>query len=107
MHQTQSKGQGTVQQVGGPGMGSDVSGLFAEIRDSLNTVKRDMNNGYARMQQQAGGGSAAKCPDVSCPSTMVLVALLGGQLVIILGYLMFRDSKDNQAKKFYWSDCHQ
>ena len=33
---------------------------------------------------------------------MLFVAmLLGGQLVIILGYLMYKDSKESQAKKFY------
>jgi len=97
IQQNQGKGQGSVQQVGGPGLPADVAAMIAEMRDNINHVKRDMTNGYARMQQQG----APKCPEVSCSSTTVIAMLLGGQLVIILGYLMYKDSKESQAKKFY------
>ena len=83
-------------QVGG---GGDTI-LLGEIRDSINHVKRDMANQYA-------GGRGAKaapqvsCPEVSCSSTMVLVGALAVQLVLLMAYLMYRDSKEAQAKKFY------
>ena len=85
----QGRGQATVQQVGG---GGDTV-LLGEIRDSINHVKRDMANQYA-------GGRGAKaapqvsCPEVSCSSTMVLVGALAVQLVLLMAYLMYRDSKE-------------
>ena len=96
-----NRGTGSAQQVAGPGVPADVQNMMAEIKDSLNHMKRDMNNGYARMQQQGGGGGAAKCPEVACSSTSVLALLLGGHLFVIIAYLMYRDSKETQAKKFY------
>jgi len=105
IQQNQGKGQGSVQQVSGPGVNTDMQNMIAEIRDSLNHVKRDMTNGYARMQQQAGAaggkGGAISCPDVSCSSTTMVALLLGGQLIIIIAFLMYKDNKENQAKKFY------
>lgn len=98
IHTNQGRGQGTVQQVGGPGANSDVTNMVAEIRESLNHVKRDLANGYARMQGMNTGG---KCPEVSCSSNMMLMLLLGGQLVVLISYMMYRDSKEAQSKKFY------
>ena len=75
--------------------------LFSgEIRDSINHVKRDMANQYAGGK---GGHAQAKvsCPEVSCTSTTVLLAALAAQLVILMAYLMYRDNKEHQAKKFY------
>lgn len=100
IQQKQGQGQGSAQQVGGPGLAGDSAAILAEIRESLNTVKRDMTNGYARMAQQ-GGAAAAKCPEVACSSTGMLALLLGGQLILIIAYMMYRDSKESQAKKFY------
>ena len=44
--------------------------FFLEIRDSLNHVKRDMTNGYARMQQQAGA-AGGKGGAISCPGMII------------------------------------
>ena len=44
--------------------------LISEIRDSLNHVKRDMTNGYARMQQQAGAAGGKGGP-TSCPGMIL------------------------------------
>ena len=62
-----------------------------------------MTNGYARLQQQAGGsgGQAAKCPELSCSSTTMVALMLGAQLIIIVAFLMYKDNKESQAKKFY------
>ena len=74
--------------------------LSGEIRDSINHVKRDMANQYA-----GGKGAQAQakvsCPEVSCSSTTVLLGALAAQLVILMAYLMYRDNKENKAKKFY------
>ena len=74
--------------------------LSGEIRDSINHVKRDMANQYA-----GGKGAQAQakvsCPEVSCTSTTVLLGALAAQLVILMAYLMYRDNKENKAKKFY------
>ena len=103
IQQSQARGQGSVQPVGGSAGGGDmayISSVVNEIRDGVNRVKMDMQNGYAR---QAGGnqGQVPACPTVNCVNTMVLVACLAVQLVLIMAYLMFKDSKEQQAKKFY------
>jgi len=102
IQQNQGRGQGSVQQVAGPGTNADVTNMMTEIRDSLNHVKRDMNTGYARLQQQAGGGGGAiKCPEIACSSTGVIAIMLGAQLILIVAFMMYKDSKETQAKKFY------
>jgi len=98
IQQAQGRGTATVQQVGGGG-DMQMQQVINEIRDSVNRVKMDMQNGYARQ----GGQKAAQttCPEVACVSTMMLVGALACQLVMIMAYLMYRDSKEQQAKKFY------
>merc|ERR1719334_2155243 len=97
IQQAQGRGTGTVQQVGGGG-DLQMQQVINEIRDSVNRVKMDMQNGYARQGQKQGQVS---CPEVTCVSTMMLVGALACQLVMIMAYLMYRDSKEQQAKKFY------
>ena len=108
IQQNQGRGQGSVQPVGGGGGGADMSyinSVIGEIRDSINHVKSDLRNtgGYGGRQQQGGGQPQAQvaCPPVSCVNTMVLIGCLAVQLVLILAYLMYKDSKEQQAKKFY------
>lgn len=108
IQQTQARGQGSVQPVGGSQQAGSgdlgyVQTVITEIRDSLNKVKMDMaTQGY-----QGGRGSQGQqqpvvnCPTVNCVNTMVLVGCLAVQLVLIMAYLMFKDSKEQQAKKFY------
>ena len=98
--QGQGRGQGTAQQVGGGG-GPDpqLQQIVTEIRDGVNRVKMDMQNGYAR--QPSGQTGTVKCPEVACVSSVTLIACLAVQLVLIMAYLMYRDSKEQQAKKFY------
>ena len=109
IQQNQGRGQGSVQPVGGGGGGgadmSYINSVIGEIRDSINHVKSDLRNtgGYGGRQQQGGGQPQAQvaCPPVSCVNTMVLIGCLAVQLVLILAYLMYKDSKEQQAKKFY------
>jgi mannose-binding lectin 1 len=86
-------------QVGGPGTPPDLLPMVSEIREAVNNVRRDLTNSYARQQQQQGG--AKDCPAPSCVSGMTVALLLGGQLILLLGYLMYRDSREASAKKFY------
>jgi len=101
IQQNQARGQGSVQPVGGGGGDTAyLSSVLNEVRDSVNRVKMDMQNGYARPSggQQQG---QVNCPQVNCVSTMVLIGALAVQLVLIMAYLMFKESKEQQAKKFY------
>lgn len=109
IQQTQARGQGSVQPVGGSQQAGSgdlgyVQTVMTEIRDSLNKVKMDMaTQGY-----QGGRGSQGQhqqpvvnCPTVNCVNTMVLVGCLAVQLILIMAYLMYKDNKEQQAKKFY------
>jgi len=99
IQQAQGRGTGSVQPVGGAGGDTQMQQTINEIRDGVNRVKMDMQNGYARQGQQKG--QPTTCPEVACVSTMMLVGALACQLVMIMAYLMYRDSKEQQAKKFY------
>jgi len=99
----QGRGTGSVQPVGGSPGGGDmgyIQQVISEIRDSINKVKMDIQTGpgYGRQGQPQG---QVQCPQVSCVNTMVLVGCLAVQLVLIMAYLMYKDSKEQQAKKFY------
>lgn len=97
---TQSRGQATVQQVGGGGGDPNIAAMVGEIRDSINHVKRDMGNQYAG-GKPGGAQQPLSCPEVSCVSSTMLIGALAVQMVILMAYLMYRDSKESQAKKFY------
>ncbi|XP_046403446.1 protein ERGIC-53 [Ischnura elegans] len=91
--QNQGKPVAHVQPVGAGGS-FDFQQLSNEFRDSLNSLKRDMS---VVANAQKGG-----CPTQQpCLSTTVFLIFLGIQLVILIGYYMYRDSKEAQAKKFF------
>lgn len=48
-----------------------------------------------------GAAAQGSCPTVSCVSTTVVVAMGFIQMGVILGYLLYKSSKESQAKKFY------
>merc|ERR1719511_260622 len=76
-----------------------ISTVLNEVRDSINRVKMDMQNGYARRPGGQQQSQPLSCP--SCVSNIFLVVALAVQLVLIMAYLMFKESKEQQAKKFY------
>lgn len=78
-------------------IGYDTQSLISEMRDGLNHVKSNI----AQMAQRAGTGSPTTCPNINCVSVTTLLVVVATQLVILLGYNIYRDSKDSQAKKFY------
>jgi len=109
IQQNQARGQGSVQPVGGSqGAGQGDMGyvqqVVSEIRDSINRVKLDIQQGSGGGyggQRQGQAQPQINCPQVNCVNTMVLVGCLAVQLVLIMAYLMYKDSKEQQAKKFY------
>lgn len=99
-HKTSSllnKGTATVQTGGSYQDGPIIN----EMRDGLNHLKIQL----AQIGGQQGGGAQAQqqggCPQQSCLSfrTFLIVAVV--QLLITLGYNIYRDNKESQAKKFY------
>ncbi|XP_045620916.1 protein ERGIC-53 isoform X2 [Procambarus clarkii] len=87
------KPQGSVQPVG-----FDLHVTLNEMKEGLNTVKRDLGTATQRLSSAPGGGA---CPTVSCVSTGLFIAFMVIQLVLLIGYIMYRDNKEAQAKKFY------
>jgi len=71
-------------------MGYDMASLISEMRDGLNTVKRDV---AAASQRLSGGGAAAPggCPPpTACLSTTIFLVFAALQLAVILGYSLWR-----------------
>ena len=86
IQQAQEK-QGTAHVVGGS---YDSQQLAAELRDGLNTVKRDVAAAAQRLTSQP----AANCPaSIGCVSITVFVTVALLQMVVLLGYSMYRYSK--------------
>ncbi|KAK4884644.1 hypothetical protein RN001_000915 [Aquatica leii] len=77
-------------------VGYDMQSLVSEMRDGLNSVKQNV----AQVSQKMGS-SSSNCPNVSCVSVTSVLIISVVQLVILLGYSIYRDSKESQAKKFY------
>ncbi|KAL4154289.1 hypothetical protein QTP88_002111 [Uroleucon formosanum] len=73
-------------------LGYDQVSIIHEIRDSLNTLKRDVT-------QKAGYSQQLSCPTCAT-NTIVLVAAVGQTLLFII-YAFYKNSKESQAKKFY------
>jgi len=92
--------RGSATPVGSGGV-ADYSGTLQELRDNLNHVRREMQSATAKL------GQTVKCPDTGsvggsgCVSTTVFVILMLVQAALIISYLVYRDSKETQAKKFY------
>jgi len=69
--------------------------VLNEVRDGLNQIKMQVS--------QAGGPQAqvGGCPKQNCLSMTPFLVVVVVQLMILLGYNIYRDTKDAQAKKFY------
>lgn len=87
------------QKVGGStGGGYDMQSLISEMRDGLNQVKQGVQGVQARVNQpQPLNG----CPTIKCVGLTPFLITIAVQLVITLGYLIYKDAKGNQSKKFY------
>ncbi|XP_044004595.1 protein ERGIC-53 [Aphidius gifuensis] len=76
-------------------MGYDYQSLISEMRDGLNQIKRDVSH------NNKAGGNVADCPTGNCLTTTMFLIFLAMQMVILLGYNIYKDNKEAQAKKFY------
>jgi len=95
--------RGSAQQIGGSvGGGYDNTVAVKEMKDSISNMHREMSSATTRL---LSGQKQVQCPDVSkvtgCVSPVLFISLIVVQLVIIMGFLMYRDNKETQAKKFY------
>lgn len=88
------KAQGSVQPVG-----YDLHVTLNEMKEGLNIVKRDLGMANQRLNAVPVGGQG--CPTVSCVSTGIFVTCMVIQVVLLIGYIIYRDNKEAQAKKFY------
>ncbi|KAK3587680.1 hypothetical protein CHS0354_042464 [Potamilus streckersoni] len=82
--------------TGGGGLNAQMSMIMHELQENLRNVRTDVTN----LVQQPHIGTACP-PPTSCVSPVLFFIAIGIQLVIIVGYLIYRQNKDAQAKKFY------
>ncbi|XP_001943100.1 protein ERGIC-53 [Acyrthosiphon pisum] len=73
-------------------LGYDQVSIIHEIRDSLNTIKRDAT-------QKAGYSQQLSCP--TCATNTIVVVVAVGQTLLFIIYAFYKNSKESQAKKFY------
>lgn len=86
------------KQGGSVGGGYDMQSLISEMRDGLNQVKQGVQGVQSRVNQpQPLNG----CPQVKCVGLTPFLIAIAVQLVILLGYQIYKDAKGNQSKKFY------
>ncbi|XP_052217244.1 protein ERGIC-53-like isoform X2 [Dreissena polymorpha] len=95
-----SMGQGGQQVQHGGGAGGGVNPQMAlvmhELQENLRLVKTDVAHMLNR-PQGAGG-----CPlPPPCLSSSVFFVAIAIQLAILIGYMVYRQNKENQAKKFF------
>lgn len=79
-------------------IGYDYQSLISEMRDGLNQVKRDVAQAYGKINS---AGPTVACPTGNCLTTSMFIVFLIIQMIILIGYNLYRDNKEAQAKKFY------
>lgn len=72
--------------------------LVAEMRDGLNQVKQTVQGVHARVNLPTPLNS---CPSTKCLGLTPFLIAIVVQLLIIMGYNIYKDAKGNQSKKFY------
>ncbi|XP_055620382.1 protein ERGIC-53 [Toxorhynchites rutilus septentrionalis] len=82
------------------GGGYDVQSLIHEMRDSMNQVKQGVA-GVTQRLQQPNAQANVQCPTQNCVSMTAFLVTIVVHLLVIVGYNMYKDSRDSQAKKFY------
>jgi len=92
-----------VQQPAAVGHGSiDYTSSFNEIREGVNGLKRDVNLVSQRVHSQpVPGAQIQECPTVSCVSSTLFIGIAVFQVVALIGYAVYKNNKETQAKKFY------
>ncbi|KAG1667820.1 Protein ERGIC-53 [Nymphon striatum] len=93
----QKMGQGGAKPGGGGGA-FDGQILLHELRDGMNGIKKDVSMLSAKQPQ------VANCPTlqgINCITTGYFVLFIVLQGAMFFGYIMYKNSKEAQAKKFY------
>ncbi|CAO1314733.1 unnamed protein product [Diamesa tonsa] len=87
------------QKTGGSagGAGYDMQGLISEMRDGLNYVKQGVQSVQAKVNQPMPLNA---CPSTKCLGLTPFLIAITLQLLIILGYNIYKDNKGNKSK-FY------
>ncbi|XP_049882972.1 protein ERGIC-53 [Pectinophora gossypiella] len=90
----------------GGGGGGATPQLITEMRDSLHQVKQTVLGVAQRISAQPqvappGGPGAPGCPAVTCVSLWALLLVAALQLAAMLGYSVYKERKEAQAKKFF------
>ncbi|XP_060600657.1 protein ERGIC-53-like isoform X2 [Ruditapes philippinarum] len=94
-----AQGGGQVQQGGGGGGGASPQLQLAmhEVQENLRIVKSDVSQMFNRPQAAVGG-----CPvPPPCLSPVLFFVAIALQCVVLIGYMIYRQNKENQAKKFF------
>ncbi|WAR11229.1 LMAN1-like protein [Mya arenaria] len=91
---------GQVQQGGGGGNAGGANAQMQlamhEVQENLRAVKTDVSHMLNRPQGQGG------CPvPPPCLSSTVFFIAIALQCALIIGYMVYRQNKENQAKKFF------
>ncbi|ROT63057.1 protein ERGIC-53 isoform X1 [Penaeus vannamei] len=88
------KPQGSVQPVG-----YDLHVTLNEMKEGLNIVKRDLGTANQRLTSGPAGG----CPPVSCVSTGMFITFMVIQVVLLIGYIVYRGSSgDSEGCLVRW-----
>lgn len=65
-------------------IGYDYQSLISEIRESLNVLKRDVN------QLNTKGSSSMECPNPNCLTSTMFLLFMAVQMIILFGYSLYR-----------------
>ncbi|XP_048251141.1 protein ERGIC-53-like [Haliotis rufescens] len=91
--------QGSGGQQQGGGGGGVVQLTLHELKDNLNNARNDIAMLLTRPQAAA---AAANCPTQSgCLTPLVFFIALAAQVILMIGYMVYKQNKEAQAKKFY------
>lgn len=82
-------------------IGYDYQSLISEMRDGLNTIKRDIAQTNVKLGVGNQAGQIGDCPNGNCLTTTMFLVFLAIQMAILLGYNIYKDNREAQAKKFY------
>lgn len=78
--------------------------LLTEVRDGINVLRKEMAQVGTRFMASGNGGSAGAqvgCPPApSCTSPVLMGLLVAVNLIVTIGFFVWRDKKDG-PKKFY------
>ncbi|XP_041355326.1 protein ERGIC-53-like [Gigantopelta aegis] len=88
-----------VQGGGGGGAGAGNPLVFHELKDGLKNVRNDISQLLSRPMS-----GQVQCPPVtgqSCITPVLFIVAVAAQVILTIGYMVYRQNKEAQAKKFY------